>query len=83
MHRHLTPRALNRALWFQDLTAALGEAETLLAMLEADGGFPAETVRLKARVQAVRSELELLNRVVLGEGRVVGPGWPAAKAAEA
>lgn len=45
-------------------------------MLEADGGFPVETVRLRLRVQAVRSELELLNRVMMGEGRVVGDCWP-------
>jgi hypothetical protein len=80
MHRHRTPRALQRSQWFQDLTTALAEAEKLLAMLEADGGFPGETARLRVRVQAVRSELELLNRVALGEGRVVGPGWPEAKA---
>lgn len=83
MHRHLTPRALKRAQWFSDLTLALVEAEKLLAILELDGGFPAETVRLRVRVQAVRSELALLNRVALGEGRIVGPAWPAARAAEA
>ena len=83
MHRHVTPRSLRRAQWFNDLTIALNEAEKLLAILELDGGFPAETARLSARVQAVRSELELLNRVALGEGRIVGPAWPAPRAAEA
>ena len=78
MRRHLTPRALKRAQWFKDLTTALAEAEKLLAILEADGGFPAETARLRARVQNVRAELELLNRVMLGEGRVVGKSWPEA-----
>ncbi len=76
MRRHLTPRALKRAKWFKDLSAALAEAEKLLAILEADGGFPAETARLKVRVHNVRAELELLNRVMLGEGRVVGKSWP-------
>lgn len=76
MHRHLTPRALKRAQWFKDLTTALADAEKLLAILEADGGFPVETVRLRIRVQNVRSELELLNRVMLGEERVVGKCWP-------
>lgn len=80
MHRHLTPRALQRAQWFKDLTAALAEAEKLLGILEADGGFPVEAARLRIRVQNVRSELELLNRVMRGEGRVVGSAWPAAKA---
>jgi hypothetical protein len=76
MHRHLTPRTLQRAQWFSDLTHALAEAEKLLTMLEADGGFPAETARLRLRVQTVQSEIELLNRVALGEGRVVGGSWP-------
>lgn len=76
MHRHHTPRALQRSKWFKELTATLTEAEKLLSMLEADGGFPVETVRLRLRVQAARSELELLNRVALGEERVVGKGWP-------
>ncbi|MDP9421785.1 MAG: hypothetical protein M3Q19_02945 [Pseudomonadota bacterium] len=76
MHRHLTPRTLKRAQWFKDLTTALAEAEQLLSILEADGGFPAETVRLRARVQGVRSEIELLNRVMVGEGRVVSGSWP-------
>ena len=76
MKRHLTPRALKRAEWFRDLTTALAEAEKLLLILETGGGFPAETKRLRDRVQAVRTEIELLNRVMLGEGRVVGKSWP-------
>ena len=83
MHRHLTPRALQRAQWFKDLTIALAEAEKLVAILEADGGFPAELARLRMRIQKLRSELELLNRVMVGEGRVVGPSWPAAKSGSA
>lgn len=83
MHRHLTPRSLKRAQWFKDLTTALAEAEKLLAILEADGGFPVETARLRIRVQNVRSELELLNRVMLGEGRVVGKSWPDPAPAQA
>ena len=71
MQRHLTPRTLGRAQWFSDLLTALGEAERLLALLEADGGFPDEASRLKRRIQVVTSELELLNRAVLGEGRIV------------
>lgn len=86
MHRRLTPRALGRTQWYADLLAALNEAERLLALLEADGGFPQEAVRLRRRVQTVSAELELLNRVARGEGRVVGSSWPdpaPARAAEA
>ena len=81
MHRHLTPRALKRAQWLTDLTAALAEAELLLIMLESGGDFPAEAVRLRQRIQAVKSELDLLNRVMLGEGRVVSSTWPNAEQA--
>ena len=80
MHRHLTPRSLERAQWFADLTNALGEADTLLAILERDGSFPAEAARLRLRIEAIRLELSLLNRVASGEGRIVTGDWPAAKA---
>ena len=75
MHLHRTSRALQRAQWFFDLSYALAEAEKLLAMMEADGSFPDEAARLRLRIRVVRSELALLNKVVLSEGRVVG-AWP-------
>ena len=81
MHRHHTQRAIVRSQWFTDITTALRETEALLAMLEADGGHPEESARLRLRVETVRSELELLNRVTLGEGRVLGEAWPIAAAA--
>ena len=86
MQRRLTPRSLGRAQWFSELLVTLNEAERLLALLEADGGFPDDTIRLRQRIQAVSSELELLDRVARGEGRVIGSGWPepaSARAAEA
>ena len=86
MQRRITPRSLSRAQWFSDLLVALNEAERLLVLLEASGGFPDETVRLRRRIQALSSELELLDRVARGEGRVVGSSWPdpaPARAAEA
>jgi uncharacterized membrane protein YfbV (UPF0208 family) len=76
MYRHLTPRALQRAQWYSDLTAALGEAEKLLGLLDRDGDFQAETDSLRRRIQAVRSELALLDRVTLGEARILGTAWP-------
>ena len=85
MQRRITPRSLGRAQWFSDLLVALREAERLLGLLETDGGFPDETIRLKRRIQSVSSELELLDRVARGEGRVVSNSWPepAVRAAEA
>lgn len=82
MHRHLTPRAIRRAQWFADVTTALGEAEKLLALLERDGGYPEETGQLRQRIQIVRSELSLLNRVILGEGRIVPGSWPESARAD-
>jgi hypothetical protein len=86
MQRRITPRSLGRAQWFSDLLVALSEAERLLALLERDGNFPDETIRLRRRIQLVSSELELLDRVARGEGRVVSSCWPEpppARAAEA
>ena len=76
MQRRITPRSLGRAHWFSDLLVALNEAERLLALLETDGGFPDETIRLRQRIQAVSSELELLDGVARGEGRVISSSWP-------
>jgi hypothetical protein len=76
MQRRITPRSLSRAQWFSDLLVALNEAERLLVLLEASGGYPDETLRLRRRIQALSSELELLDRVARGEGRVVSSSWP-------
>ena len=80
MHRHLTPRSLERAEWYSNLTSALGEADKLLQLLERDKSFAAETGRLRLRIEALRAEVAQLNRVVSGEGRIVTSDWPAAKA---
>lgn len=76
MQRRITPRSLGRAQWFSDLLVALNEAERLLALLDVTGAFPAETTRLRNRIQLLASELELLDRVARGEGRVVSSCWP-------
>ena len=68
-------RSLGRAHWYEELTAALEEAEQLLLRLAADGSFPAETSRLCLQVAAVRSEVERLNRMTLSENRIVGVPW--------
>jgi hypothetical protein len=76
MHKTPTPSSLKRAQWLTDLTTALVEAEMLLMMLESDDGFAGEAAPLRLRVEAVRSELDLLNRVISGEGRIVSSTWP-------
>ena len=76
MQRRITPRSLGRAQWFSDLLIALNEAERLLALLDATRAFPDETVQLRSRIQRLSSELELLDRVARGEGRVVSSCWP-------
>jgi hypothetical protein len=68
-------RSLSRAHWYGELTSALGEAERLLLLLEADGSFPVGTGRLSLRVAAVRSEVEMLNRFIQTEDRIVGVPW--------
>ena len=78
MHRHLSPRAIERARWFANIVSAMGEAEKLLALLERDGKHPEETGRLRQRIQIIRSELGLLDRVIRGEGRIVSANWPQA-----
>ena len=86
MQRRITPRSLGRAQWFSDLLSALNEAERLLVLLEASGGFADETLRLKRRIRTVSGELELLDRVARGETRVISSNWPepaAVGAAEA
>ena len=75
MPQKVQSRSLDRARWYGDLTAALREAERLLLLVEADGGFSAESVRLRLRVAAVRSELELLNRLVQSQDRILGIPW--------
>jgi hypothetical protein len=76
MQQKLTPRTLQRAQWFRDLTDTLVDAEKLLEMFEAGNGFSTETAQLRMRIQNVRSELAQLNRVAAGEGRVVSKCWP-------
>ena len=69
-------RSLGRARWYEDLSAALRDAERLLLLLETDGCFPAETIRIRLRVAAIRSELERLNRMTGSESRIIGIPWP-------
>jgi hypothetical protein len=76
MNRHLTIRAIERARWFSELSAALDDGERLLAELIAEKVSPADTERLRLRLVELRSEVERLNRVDLTHGRIVGSTWP-------
>lgn len=76
MKRHLTPRAVNRARWFADLSAALDDGERVLAELVAAGVSPAETERLRIRLVELRAELGGLNKVDFDQDRIIGTGWP-------
>ena len=76
MNRHLTSRAVVRARWLAELSAALDEGERVLSQLIAEGVNPADTERLRLRLIELRTELKLLNRVSLTEGRIVGSAWP-------
>ena len=76
MKRHLTPRAVNRARWFADLSAALDDGERVLAELVAAGVSSAETERLRLWLIDLRAELGRLNKVDLDQDRIIGTGWP-------
>ena len=68
--------SLIRTNWISNLAVALSDAERLLATLEADGEFPMKTLRLRHRVETVRSEVELLNRMLHHGDRVMRTPWP-------
>lgn len=76
MNRHLNSRALVRARWLAELSAALDEGERVLSQLIGEGVNSADTERLRLRLIELRTELKLLNRVSLTEGRIVGTAWP-------
>lgn len=76
MNRHLTTRAIERARWFSELSAALDEGERLLAELIAEKISPPDTERLRLRLIELRAELQRVNRVSLTDARIVGSAWP-------
>ena len=76
MKQHLTPRAVNRARWFAELSAALDEGERVLAELVTAGVDSAETERLRLRLVDLRAELGRLDKVSLDQDRIIGTGWP-------
>ena len=55
-------RASERSRWLANLSAALGEAQGVLAALDEEAAQAPEAHHLKARIAAIRSEVELLRR---------------------
>jgi len=76
MKRHVSPRAIDRARWFSELSIALDDGERLLGELIAERVSPADTERLRLRLIDLRQELLRINRVGLTGDRVVGSAWP-------
>lgn len=76
MKRSPIPRAIDRANWFAELSAAIDDGERVLAQLIAAKISPTDTERLRLRLIALRAELERLNRVRMIGDRVVGSSWP-------
>jgi hypothetical protein len=76
MNRHLTTRAIERALWFSELSTALDDGERLLEELIAEKVSPADTERLRLRLIELRTELQRLNRVNFADSRIIGSAWP-------
>jgi cell division protein FtsB len=55
-------RSSERSRWLSSLSAALAEAQGVLAALDEEAAQSAEAHHLKARIAAIRSEVELLRR---------------------
>ena len=84
MTRSSQNRASERARWLASLSAALDEAQGILAALDAETAQSAEAHHLRARIAAIRSEVEQLRRgsfaglTQVGKKsptRPKGPGW--------
>ena len=55
-------RASERNRWLATLSATLAEAQGVLAALDEEAAKSAEAYHLKARIAAIKSEVELLRR---------------------
>ena len=73
-------RAAGRVKWFSQLTAALDEAQHLLAQLSLHGHDPVEASQARTEVQALSGEIERLrSEGFLGQRRIsadpLPPSW--------
>ena len=62
MDRHYVPQAANRARWLAELSAALDDAQTLLARLVSERNDQGDADYLHMRIEELRSELQSLHR---------------------
>ena len=75
-------RESERRRWLASLSAALTEAQGVLSALDEETAQSAEAHHLKARIAAIRSEVELLRRGSFPSLKEVGtkspgkPRWP-------
>ena len=81
MQRQFIPRATNRARWLVELSAALDEAQILLAQLVAERIDEADAESLRTQIVELRAQLRLLHRRPVASGRtieaprLVHPDW--------
>lgn len=73
MNHHFIPRAASRARWLAELSTALDEAQTLLSQLAAQRIDQADADGLRARIDDLRAELQLLHRRGFAPSQIVKP----------
>lgn len=73
MNHHFVPRAASRARWLAELSAALDDAQTLLAQLAAQRIDQADADGLRARIEELRAELRLLHRRGFAPSQIIDP----------
>ncbi|WP_294121789.1 hypothetical protein [Sphingomonas sp.] len=62
MNPNIVPRAAGRARWLAELSAALDEAQMLLAQLVAEQVSQADADQLRLSIDELRAELKVLHR---------------------
>jgi hypothetical protein len=81
MNQEVILRAASRARWIAELSAALAEAQQLLACLVAERVELADADRLRIRIEDIRAELQWLHRRGFASKRMAGaphvlhPDW--------
>ena len=81
MNPIFAPRAAGRARWLAELSAALDEAQGLLAELIAERLDPADADLVRGQIEELRTELRVLHRRGFAADpgikppRLVHPDW--------
>jgi len=76
LYRSSEPVASARAHWLAELAEALEEAQRLTVLLGNERPESDELGIMRARIKAVRKELDTLRRAGLGEvRREIDPNW--------